>query len=160
MKSTSLRRQRSGSILHTKTGFSLVEVVLAAGLIALGLMPLAYVQSSGTRDGVTAYGSLAASALGVDLEDKVRAIPYTDPRLAATVGQVAPDATLSNANPLASNGSTWSACAHANCGYTRTWQIISGTPLANTKRIDVQVTWQEYGIAQTLTLSTIKAIGS
>jgi Tfp pilus assembly protein PilV len=143
-----------------EAGFSLLEVIVAAGLLGIGLMPLAYVQSSGLRNGMDSYGLLAASSLAVDLCDKVRAIPYGDSRLNATTGFQQPEATLSNANPLAPNGSTWTACANASCGFTRTWKIQNGTPLANTKRIDVQVTWNEYGSSRSYVLSTIKACGS
>ena len=154
------RRDRlSPARLRGESGLSLIEVVVAAGLIGLALMPVAYIQSSGTRTDTASYGVLAASALALDLEDRVRVIPYSDPRLTATSGYVAPDTTLSNANPLASNGSTWSACAPSKCGYTRQWQITDNSPIAKTKRIDVQVIWSEYGITRTFTLSTIKAVG-
>ncbi len=141
-------------------GMSLIEVVVAAGLVALALMPVAYIQSSSTRNGNASYGILTASALALDLEDRVRVIPYSDTRLAATSGYQNADSTLSNANPLASDGTTWTACSPAKCGYTRQWQITDDSPINNTKRIDVRVTWSEYGFTRNYTLSTIKAVGS
>jgi len=153
-------RRHKPSRWHDQRGFSIVETLVATALLAIALMPIAYMQSSGTRAGVASYQFIAASAIAVDLEDKMRSIPYEDDRLAATSGYVNPDGTLSNANPLAPDRSTWSACAPNKCGYTRTWKITDNTPLPNTKRIDVQVAWTEYGINRTFVLSTIKAAGS
>jgi len=155
-------RQREPEASHllypgNQAGMSLVECLVAVALLAIGLIPTAYIQSTGTRSGVASYQMLAASALAVELTDKVLNIPYADTRLTSTGGSyIAPDATLSNANPLAANGTTLSNCSQ--CGYTRAWKITPNTPIANAKQIDVQVTWNEYGINRTYTLSVIKAV--
>jgi Tfp pilus assembly protein PilV len=143
-----------------ETGLSLVEVMVAAGLLSMALMPLAYMQGSGFRRGKASFNLLTASALAVELSDKARALPYTDPRLGATSGFAPPSSTLSNANPLAADGTTWTSCAPAKCGFTRTWKISDNKPISNAKQIDVQVNWFEYGVARSFLMSTIKAIGS
>jgi Tfp pilus assembly protein PilV len=144
---------------RNQAGFSLVETLVAAGLLALGLMPLAYIQSSGFRSGVTSYGIVGGSALALQLAEVARNVPYEDPRLNATTGYVNPDASLTNANPLAANGTTSTACAPNKCGYTRQWRITANSPLTNAKTIDVQVTWSEPGGTYSFVLSTIKAAG-
>lgn len=136
-----------------------METLVATALLGIALLPVAYVQSTGTRTGVASYQLVAASALAVDLADEMRGIPYADARLAATSGYVNPPSTLSNANPLAADRTTSIGCAPNKC-YTRTWKITDNTPLPNTKRIDVQVAWTEYGLSRTFVLSTIKAVGS
>jgi prepilin-type N-terminal cleavage/methylation domain-containing protein len=152
--------------LVSQSGLTLVEVLVSVALLGVGLLPVAYMQSSGTRSGMTSYGVVTASALAVELNDKLRNIPYSDPRLAQTSDYVAPDVTLSPASPLASDGSYWAACAPnqsggtATCGYTRTLRITNNTPIANAKRIDVRVSWSQYGTTQSYILSTIKAVGS
>lgn len=144
-----------------EAGISLLEAIVAAGLLALGLMPVAYIQSSGLRTGATSYSLLAASSLAVQLGDSTRALTYTDTKLSDTHGNyVVPDAALTNANPLAADGTYWAACDEKGCGFTRTWKITDNTPLQNTKKIDIKVTWSEYGIQRAYTLSTIKAVGS
>jgi Tfp pilus assembly protein PilV len=142
-----------------QAGFSLVETLVAAGLLALSLMPLAYVQSSGFRSGVTSYAMVAGSALALQLAEAARNVPYEDPRLNATTGYVDPDGTLTNANPLAPNGTTWTACAPDKCGYTRKWRITANSPITNAKTIDVEVTWSEPGGTRSFVLSAIKAAG-
>jgi Tfp pilus assembly protein PilV len=132
-------------------------VLIAVALLSVALIPLAYVQSSGLRNGVRSYGFLAASALAMDLADKVHAIPFSDPRLVATSEYVTPSATLTNANPLAPDGTT---CTGVNCGFTRTWKISDNTPLPFTKTITVQVSWTKYNQQQRFVCSTIRAVGS
>jgi Tfp pilus assembly protein PilV len=143
-----------------QAGFSLVETLVAAGLLALGLMPLAYMQTNGFHSGVTSYGVASGSTLALQLAETVRNVPYEDARLNATTGYVNPDATLTSANPLAPNGTTWSACAPNKCGYTRTWRIAADSPIAHAKTIDIQVTWREFGTNRNFVLSMIKAAGS
>ena len=143
----------------SQAGFSLVETLVAAGLLALGLMPLAYMQTSGFHSGVTSYGVASGSALALQLAETVRNVPYQDQRLNPTTSYVNPDATLTNANPLAPNGTTWTACAPNKCGYTRMWRITADTPIPHAKTIDIQVTWREFGINRNFILSVIKAAG-
>jgi Tfp pilus assembly protein PilV len=143
-----------------RAGFSLVETLIAAGLLALGLMPLAYIQSTGFRSGATSYGVISGSALALQLAETVRNVPYEDNRLSATADYVEPDATLTNDNPLAPDGSTWTACAPDKCGYTRLWRITADSPIAHAKTIDVRVTWSEFSTNHSFVLSMIKAAGS
>lgn len=142
-----------------QAGFSLVEVLVGVGLLAVGLIPIAYIGSRGTRDGVSSYGVVVASALAVELQDKLVNIAYYDSRLQATAGFVTPSTTLSNANPLTANATTWTNCTSGGCGFTRTWRITDNTPLPYTKKIDVLVSWREFGRQRTFTLSSIKAVG-
>ena len=143
-----------------------MDALVAVGLLSIALMPLAYIQSSGARNGFASYEMVAASALAFDLVDRVATIPYQDPRLAPTSGYAVPDATLSNANPLAASGANWSSCgpwtlgSTPKCGFARTMRITANTPIPNAKQIDVRVSWSEYGVNRTFTLSTIKAVGS
>jgi Tfp pilus assembly protein PilV len=143
-----------------RAGFSLVETLVAAGLLALGLMPLAYMQTNGFRTGVTSYSLASGSALALQLAETVRNVPYEDERLGATSGYVQPDGTLTNSNPLAPNGSTWTACAPDKCGYKRLWRITAESPIAHAKTIDIQVTWRDFGTDRNFVLSIIKAAGS
>ncbi len=148
------------------SGFGLVDALVATALLGIALVPLAYIQSTGARSGVASYEVVAASALAIDLVEKVATIPYGDARLAPTSGYVAPDSTLSATNPVAADGTNWSACGPWNpggpprCGFARTLRITADTPLAHTKQIDVQVSWTEFGVNRAVTLSTIKAVGS
>lgn len=147
--------------LRSNAGISLVEVLVSAGLLALVLTPVAYIQSGGLRGAMVSYNLLAANNLAVQLSDAVRFVSYSDPRLTNTNGQyVDPPLSLSNANPLASDGTTWASCQGQSCGYTLTWRITDNAVLANTKQIDVQVSWNDYGVPRNYILSTLKAIGS
>lgn len=147
--------------LRSAAGFSLVEVMVSAGLLAIAMTPVAYIQSGGLRGATVSYNLLAANNLAVQLSDAVRFVSYVDPRLTSTNGQyVDPPLSLSNANPLASDGTTWASCQGKSCGYTLEWRITDNGVLANTKQIDVRVSWNDYGVARNYILSTLKAVGS
>ncbi len=131
-------------------GFSLVEALVAVGLLAIGLVPVAYIQSTGTRNGVSSYGVVTASARAVELMEEIDNLKYADTRLAPTIvnGQVAfadVPSSLSTGNPLPA-------------GYTRQWRITANTPQTDMMTIDVRVTWNAYGTANSYTLSMIKAV--
>lgn len=164
---TTMRPSRSGcSALNVparrgrsrQAGFSLVEVLASVGLLAVGLIPIAYVGSSGTRDGVSSYGLVVASALAVQFQNKLVNIAYYDPRLRATDGFVPPPSTLSNTSPLTANGTTWPNCTSGSCGFTRTWRVTENWPVPYTKTIDIMVSWREFGRQRAFTLSSIKAV--
>jgi prepilin-type N-terminal cleavage/methylation domain-containing protein len=161
MRARLKRRLLSRRILRDTAGFSLIEVMVSASLVAIGLLPVAYIQSGGLRGAAISYNLLAANNLAVQLSDSVRAVSYNDPRLTATDGTyVAPSSTLSNANPLKPDGTTWTGCQSSSCGYTVKWKIADNAALANTKSIDIQVSWNDYGLQRTYVLSVLKAIGS
>lgn len=129
--------------------------------MAIGLVPVAYIQTSGFRGASISYNLLVANNLAVQVSEAVHAVSYNDPRLVSTNGQyVAPPSTVSNASPLKADGTTWTECQGRSCGYTVTWNISVNAVLANTKEIDVRVSWNDYEVPRTFTLSMLKALGS
>ena len=144
--------------LHSQSGLSLVEAMVAVALLGIGLLPVAYIQSSGTRNSVTSYGVVAASALAAQLSDKAMGLQYTDSRLTATTEYVTPSSTITEVNPLNGAGTHITCPGTSSCGFTRKWKITDNSPIANTKRIDVKLDWNSYGIARSFTLSTILAV--
>ena len=131
-------------------GFSVVEGLVSAALLAVCLLPLAYIQTSGTRNAVSANQVAIASALAVEAMEKINNLRYADPRLQSTSGAfVDLPSTLGPANPVA--------------GYTPQWKITSNSPLANGMTVDVRVQWNTYAgripnpTPRAVTVSFIKA---
>jgi len=150
------QRRSNGASAHRRwrlneRGFSVVEGLVSAGLLAICLLPVAYIQSSGTRNAVLANQVATASALAVEMTEKVDNLRYADPRLGSTGGAfVDLPLTLSPGNPVAGL-------------YTRQWRITTATPLANSMAIDVRVQWNTYAgrtpnpTPRAVTVSLIKA---
>jgi Tfp pilus assembly protein PilV len=137
--------------LLNERGFSVVEGLVSAGLLAICLLPIAYIQASGTRNTVAANQVATASALAVQMTEKIDNLRYADPRLASTGGAfVNLPLTLSPANPVSGI-------------YTRRWRITTKTPVANSMTVDVQVQWNTYTnrtpnpTPRAVTVSLIKA---
>lgn len=59
--------------INTNSGFSLIEVVLATLILAIGLLGLAQLQMLGLQGSVSAYAHSQASLLAYDMADRIRA---------------------------------------------------------------------------------------
>jgi prepilin-type N-terminal cleavage/methylation domain-containing protein len=139
--------------LKNNSGFSLVEVLIAALIIVAGL--IAYVMTSGNVMGKNAQSKKESVAVTL-AQDKMEAIR----NIALTV-------SLTDADALASpteSGGVWTANAggevvdvDGNTGtteaiYTRTWTITEDAALTNFYTASVSVLWDGN---QTVTLDTL-----
>jgi prepilin-type N-terminal cleavage/methylation domain-containing protein len=139
--------------LKNNSGFSLVEVLIAALIIVAGL--IAYVMTSGNVIGKNAQSKKESVAVTL-AQDKMESIKNT----ALTV-------SLTDADALASpteSGGVWTANAtgevvdvDGNTGtteaiYTRTWTITEDATLTNFYTASVSVLWDG---TQTITLDTL-----
>jgi type IV pilus assembly protein PilV len=94
--------------MKTHTGFTLIEVLIAMLVIAVGLLGLAALQTTGLRNNLSAYHRSQATQLAYDLADRMRAnvagkASYTD---------ILPSAATATANCLTTTGCTTSEMAH------------------------------------------------
>jgi len=139
--------------IKNNSGFSLVEVLIAALIIVAGL--IAYVMTSGNVIGKNAQSK--KESVGVTLaQDKMESIKNT----ALTVSLTGADAL---ASPTESGG-VWTANAggevvdvDGNTGtteaiYTRTWTITEDATLTNFYSATVSVLWDGN---QSITLDTL-----
>ncbi len=139
--------------LKNNSGFSLVEVLIAALIIVAGL--IAYVMTSGNVIGKNAQSKKESVAVTL-AQDKMESIRNT----ALTV-------SLSGADTLASpteSGGVWTANAggevvdvDGNTGtteaiYTRSWTITEDATLTNFHTVSVSVLWDSN---QTISLDTL-----
>jgi prepilin-type N-terminal cleavage/methylation domain-containing protein len=139
--------------LKNNSGFSLVEVLIAALIIVAGL--IAYVMTSGNVIGKNAQSKKESVAVTL-AQDKMESIKNT----ALTV-------SLTDADALASpteSGGVWTANAtgevvdvDGNTGtteaiYTRTWTITEDATLTNFYTASVSVLWDGN---QTISLDTL-----
>lgn len=139
--------------LKNNSGFTLVEVLIAAVIVVAGLM--AYIMASGNIIGQNAQSK--KKTIGVTLaQDKIESIKNT----ALTVSLAGADAL---ASPTESAG-VWTANASgevvdatgttgtADAIYTRTWTITEDATLAKFYAVSVTVAWNT---SETITLDTL-----
>ncbi|MGA7146203.1 MAG: prepilin-type N-terminal cleavage/methylation domain-containing protein [Desulfobacterales bacterium] len=105
--------------LKKQDGFTLIEVLVALTIFAVGLLAIAVMQTSAIRMNFTGNRLTELSTLGIDKYEELMSLPYTDPQLA--VG-----GPYTDPNPPA--------------GYTVRWTVVQDILVANTKCIELKVT--------------------
>ena len=117
--------------LKKQDGFTLIEVLVALTIFAVGLLAIAALQTSAIRMNSTGNRLTELSTLGIDKYEELMSLPFTDPRLA--VG------TYIDPNPPA--------------GYTVSWTVLQDILATNAKDITLTVT----GKGKTLRRMSIRA---
>jgi prepilin-type N-terminal cleavage/methylation domain-containing protein len=119
-------------VLKKQDGFTLIEVLVALTIFAVGLLAIAALQTSAIRMNSTGDRLTEISTLGIDKYEELMSLPFTDPQLA--VG-----GPYTDPNPPA--------------GYTVRWTVVQDILVANTKYISLTVT----GKGKTLRRMSIRA---
>ncbi|MGA7146023.1 MAG: prepilin-type N-terminal cleavage/methylation domain-containing protein [Desulfobacterales bacterium] len=98
-------------------GFTLIEVIVALTIFAVGLLAVAAMQNSAVKMNSTAGKLTNLATRAMDKIEELSALPYTDPSLDSAE------------NPH----------QEASGNYTVSWTVIDDNPTANTKNITVTV---------------------
>jgi type IV pilus assembly protein PilV len=105
--------------LKKKDGFTLIEVLVAVSIFAVGLLAIAALQTSAIRMNSTGDRLTELSTIGIDKYEELMSLPFTDPQL--VVG-----GPYTDPNPPA--------------GYTVIWTVVQDILVANAKDITLTVT--------------------
>ena len=111
-------------------GFSLIEVMVALGILSIGILAVASMQISATQ------GNLSARL-------RTEAITMASERL---------ETLISGTYASISSGTD-----NTHAVYNLSWTVTDDTPINGTKTIAVTVTWTDRNTAQSATLNYIKA---
>jgi type IV pilus assembly protein PilV len=113
--------------LKKEEGFTLIEVLIAITIFAVGLLAVAAMQNSAILMNSKAGKLTNLSTWGMDKIEELSALPYTDPWL-ETAG-----------NPPG-NDSAGNTHQEVSGDYTISWTVIDDNPLPGTKNIRVTIT--------------------
>ena len=113
--------------LEKEEGFTLLEVLIALTIFAVGLLAVAAMQTSAIKVNSTAGKLTNLSTWGMDKIEELSALPYTDPWLE----------TAGNPPGADSAGNTHQ---EVSGDYTISWNVIDDNPVTSTKNITVTVT--------------------
>lgn len=125
--------------LKKEGGFTLIEVLVALSIFAVGLLAVAAMQTSAIKVNSIAGKLTNLSTMGMDKIEELSALPYNDPWL-ETAG-----------NPPG-NDSAGNTHQEVSGDYTIFWTVIDDNPLTSTKNITVTVT----GRGKTTTIGFLK----
>ena len=113
------------NLLTDKKGFTLLEVLIAICLLAIGMMALATLQSRGIRGNDLGNRTTQALALA---QDKLEDLINDD-----AIGQAIAAGTNNNIDETGSGTGIFS----------RSWAVLDDTPAPNAQTIDVRVSWND-----------------
>ena len=125
--------------LKKENGYTLIEVLIALTIFAVGMLAVAGMQTSAIRMNSTAGKLTNLSTWGMDKIEELSALSYNDPWL-ETAG-----------NPPG-NDSAGNTHQEVSGDYTISWTVIDDNPLTSTKNITVTVT----GRGKTAVISFLK----
>ena len=128
-------------MLKKDTGFTLLEVVIAVSILAVGLLGVAAMQTSAIKVNSAAGQITTRINWAQDKMEELKALPFSDSWLEAA----------GNPPGLDTAGQTHQETT--SDGYTIAWNITDNDPVPNTKKIVISVT----GNGKTIQLTSMKA---
>lgn len=113
--------------LKKDDGFTLLEVLIAVSIFAIGMLAIATMQTSSIRVNSTAGQITSRITWGQDKLEALLALPFGDPWLEGVDSSTADSAGNLHQETTGD-------------GYTVSWDIADDNPITGTKRITVTVT--------------------
>lgn len=121
-------------MMKSQQGFSVLEVIIAISILAVGLLAVASMQASSLRSTAGAYRTTEGTSLAQDRLELLMSLPYGDSLLS-------PGSHTDSSPPP---------------GYAIGWTIAENSPVSNTKRLTVTVSWNDRGVTRSAVLSGVK----
>jgi type IV pilus assembly protein PilV len=115
--------------LKRQDGFTLIEVLIALTIFAVGLLAVAAMQNSAILMNSKAGKLSNLSTWGMDKIEELSALPYNDPWLQTAGNPPGTDSAGNTHRQVSDDGY-----------YTTTWTVSDDNPLTNIKKITVTVT--------------------
>ena len=126
-------------------GFTLIEVLIAISIFAVGLLAVAAMQVSAIKVNSTAGQITTRITWAQDRIEKLIALPYNDPWLEAAGNPPSGADSAGNTHKISPSPTT--------DGCTISWAVTDDSPVPNTKLITVSVT----GRGKTSQLTSMKS---
>ena len=137
------------SIFKDQNGFTLIEVLIALFVFAVGILGLALMQLSAINGNSVANRVTEASVLASDQIERIMTWNYDDGRLEEDNDNTY---TLSNGDDVIFDGHE----VGAGGNYDLFWNVQENTPATGSKTVEVTVIWFNKGQRKNLSFSTIK----
>jgi type IV pilus assembly protein PilV len=118
---------------NDQKGFSLIEVLISMTIFAIGVLALAQMQITAIRGNAFSSATTDGTTLAQDRIEQLMNSPYDDGALAE--GNHGPD---------------------TQGVYNVSWDVANDSPVANTKTVNVSVTWTANGWNRSVSLRCIK----
>ena len=117
-----MKQSVSKNIKNNEKGFTLIEILIAISIFAIGMLAVASMQVSGIQGNGIARALTGASSWAADRVERLISLPYDHADLSAGAHPVfTPD---------------------PQDRYALSWQVTENAPINNVKTIAVSITWK------------------
>jgi type IV pilus assembly protein PilV len=123
---------RSKPTVKSKEGFTLIEIMIALVVLSIGLIALAGLQISAMRGNTLSKRMTTAVSIANARIEQIKNMPYAN---------------------IQSESST--QVTESNMTFTRQVTVSNDIPVANTKTVNVTVTWKNGAKSYTVPISTV-----
>lgn len=130
---------------NSQSGFTLIEVLVAIGVLTIGILGAASMQISSLGGNSFAMRITSAATWAGDTQERLMALPYNDPLLSDDSGghDLASLNEIATADSLVVGGVPDPQDVHGN--YTVYWNVVDNYPILNCKTIRVIVSRNDKG---------------
>ena len=126
---------------NSKSGFTLIEVLITLAIFSIGILAVASMQLSSTKNNTTSNIMTQATMLA---RAQIEQLKNDD--IASSADLTIGNHTDPN-NPIDESGNTGGI-------FTRTWRVSAG-PVATSREVEVSVNWNRRGQNRSVVLTTI-----
>lgn len=147
---------------RARGGFTLIEVLIAFGVLTVGLLSVAVMQVRALQEGSRGHHTSQAAVVARDQMEQIHRLPWTS--VAPTGGLFVAPPWINFAGQAA--GDVPITITSAGAGdlveqvYRVRWRVADDLLDTNLRNVDLQVSWTESGgFNRTLTLSSLKYNG-
>jgi type IV pilus modification protein PilV len=144
-------REHGGKPGGNDSGFTIIEVLIAMAIFAIGILGIAKLQISSIGGNRTAMEVSEASFLCEGKLEELMSIPYADADVVDTTNDGEDGLDASTVDTADHNASSDDGL------YTILWNVAEDFPVNNTKTIKVIVGWSNMGRSRNISISCIKA---
>lgn len=132
-------------IFSEQTGFSLLEILIAITILAIGLLALAQMQITSIQGNAFSSRTTDATTLAQDALEQLMTLDYTDADL------------TSGSHPPGSQAQVSGTQLVGGVTYTISWNVTDNSPINNAKTVSMTVTWIDNTQQRTLSMQFIKS---
>jgi type IV pilus assembly protein PilV len=137
-------------------GFSIIEVMIAISILSIGILALASMQVAAMRGNSFAGSVTEGSTWALDQIEKLMNLPWDDASLE--------DADLDGGAGLANIGFDNNPSTQADADfmiirgrYAIHWNVANNVVTANTRTVNVIVTWSDHGVQKSVSIRRVLA---